>query len=744
MIGIGSKTSKGKMIMKKTLYFAVSAALVLVACAKEEAPIVNEPTTKNLNTIYASVPETKTTESDAVFSWTASEAIAVGGVESETTQFYNYTCTNIATGAFSGSATDSRKVAVSPNSAASAFAITGETFSYDLSLATAYDTYVSGTTNALMVGEPIESDKYRFSHAAALLKVTYENAPVGTTGLKFTSKNHKISGKKNGIATASSVELTLSDFESTGGNDVTVTLSSSLGETADLVFYIPIPTGTYTGFEFNVNLTGSDAIVSSTAKTVKGSTTIARGDVLSMPVITLAADFTPVTVGPTNNLYWIHGAIADDQDSDAYAINPGEILHIEFVNHQTTNAADGSTNWFNWVLVVANNAYGEEGHFEYFQLRSDNAVENFYFPYNFDNNAAEGLTINVPAADWGNGNFIKTMADANVSISIERTMAGSIFVTAKSVSEDEETTYTETYKQRVSGAGNVVAFLRCFHSYYDIKKVWYSKSKKVLSSLKTAPVFVYQTNIPLATVGVQNQLYAVYEGGIEAPADYEMLTSYGEGEINANGESTPDSPQTFAVTFGGNTTNLSVPVYKGVGEIGTLAMNSYRADGGDKITVANGGNDIKYTYVYSPMTANDQATIIHLFFDNEHSYLAGMDNFVYTLAGTDYGSAWENGKASQNWNTSDEWRWFKQYQNREKVTSNVVNDEGTTAKVLFAAQYACPNNSAEKGNFFQKYKEIPIGVTSFYYRFSSTFSYYIIVDETTALSNGWPAAITEY
>jgi len=38
MIGIGSKTSKGKMIMKKTLYFAVSAALALAACAKEEAP----------------------------------------------------------------------------------------------------------------------------------------------------------------------------------------------------------------------------------------------------------------------------------------------------------------------------------------------------------------------------------------------------------------------------------------------------------------------------------------------------------------------------------------------------------------------------------------------------------------------------------------------------------------------------------------------------------------------------------
>ena len=729
MIGIGSKTSKGKMIMKKTLYFAVSAALALAACAKEEAPVENEPTFQNLNTIYASVPETKTTESAAEFSWTDSEAIAVGGILSESTHFYNYTCSNTSTGAFSGSATDSRKVAVSPSSAASAFTTGGDTFSYSLSMGTEYGSYIPGTTNALMVGEPVESNKYRFNHAAALLKVTYENAPVGTTGLKFTSKNHKITGMKSGIATASGVELTLADFASTGGNDVTITLSSPLDATANLIFYIPIPSGDYTSFEFNVNLTGTDAIASSTAKTVKGTTTIARGDVLSLPVITLAMGVTPITIGKTDK--------TDEYDtahSDDFSIPVGKVLHLEFENYGTNTG-----NNLNWHVAVTNNFDRENAaRKKYFVYRADTWVDVGDAPYFLDDNKSR-KSANLDSDQDISGEkywtvFRDKMDGATVTATVEHTAAGSAIVKIKAVSADKKTIWTESYSQRVSGTEDIRAYLTVNKSYLILNKAWFSNSKKTVSSLHvTSPVYIYNDDLTLSTITFMRDLYATYDDGVVAQVDPNLVSSYSPTTISKG-----TSPQTISVGFNGKNYNVDIPVVTGTGAIGTLTYNG--GDGNQALAIlpSNGTSIVKKMYVYGSPVSNWNCPSIFLNTTNEFVLNKGVVlRMDWYIGKGDSCTAFTAANADVNKAANLNWDLYKPYMNRAKVTMKVTNSNGAIT-AQYAIQYACDNTDENHGYFYMNFKNISVSSSdkdSVYYCVMENNCYVVFVNDDTP---GWP------
>ncbi len=66
--------------------------------------------------------------------------------------------------------------------------VEGQLQEFTISLPDFYDEYIPGTTNAVMFGTPAEVQengyKFNFSHAAAVVKVTYKNVPVGTDGLR--------------------------------------------------------------------------------------------------------------------------------------------------------------------------------------------------------------------------------------------------------------------------------------------------------------------------------------------------------------------------------------------------------------------------------------------------------------------------------------------------------------------------------------------------------------------------------
>src|SRR5665647_88686 len=171
---------------------------------------------------------------------------------------------------------------------------------------------------------------------------------------------------------------------------------------------------------------------------------------------------TPI-VGPEDNSagWWAYF-------SDYFTIPSNKLLHLEFVNHGT-----GVNNWNNWNLALANAARDAEGYAEYFLLRSD-----AYGWGNADYDASM-ISQNYPDTDadgdiWND--FRTTMQGARVSLDIDHSATGNVFVTASSVGTNG-TTLVETYQQPVSATADIVAFLVCDGSYFEMKKAYLIPSK---------------------------------------------------------------------------------------------------------------------------------------------------------------------------------------------------------------------------------------------------------------------------
>lgn len=162
--------------------------------------------------------------------------------------------------------------------------------------------------------------------------------------------------------------------------------------------------------------------------------------------------------------------------SDYFTIPTNKLLHLEFVNHGT-----GVNNWNNWNLAVTNEIVDRTaaGYKEYFVLRSDAygwgggmAGDGYAFDIKM-------ITQNYPDTD-GNGDiwndFRTTMQGARVSIDIDHSATGNVYVKATAVGTNG-TTLVETYQQPVSATADIVAFLICDGSYFQMKKAYLIPSK---------------------------------------------------------------------------------------------------------------------------------------------------------------------------------------------------------------------------------------------------------------------------
>jgi hypothetical protein len=155
--------------------------------------------------------------------------------------------------------------------------------------------------------------------------------------------------------------------------------------------------------------------------------------------------------------------------SDYFTVPANRLLHLEFINH-----GSGINNWNNWNLDVANVADRSAANYaEYFVLRSD-----AYGWGNADFNL-KMITKNYPDTN-GNGDiwddFRTTMQGARVSLDIDHSVTGNVFVTATAVGTNG-TTLVETYQQPVSATNDIVAFLICDASHFEMKKAYLIPSK---------------------------------------------------------------------------------------------------------------------------------------------------------------------------------------------------------------------------------------------------------------------------
>ena len=181
--------------------------------------------------------------------------------------------------------------------------------------------------------------------------------------------------------------------------------------------------------------------------------------------------------------------------TDYFTIPTNKLLHLEFVNHTS-----GVNNWNNWNLAVVNVANRDAADYkEYFVLRSDaygwgGTMANVDASYAFD---IKMITQNYPATD-GDGDiwndFRTTMQGAHVSIDIDHSATGNVFVTATAVGTNG-TKLVETYQQPVSATADIISFLICDGSHFEMKKAYLIPSKVTVVA-DVNPVSIAVTGTP--------------------------------------------------------------------------------------------------------------------------------------------------------------------------------------------------------------------------------------------------------
>lgn len=303
--------------MKKFVFSAI-AILALASCAKEVIPAEDLTPKGETVTISAAIADTKSTEANATFSWASNETISVGTSEAEYVAFEVSDAENgTFTHTFEGAAPQ-LLAAVSPSQASDVeFA---DATAYEVQLPATY-TYSEGVTNALMIGkpDPQTANKFLFSHAAALLKITYANVPVGTQAFHLSADKNITGTVTLGGTSVSDIEIANTNSGLTG-KDVTIALSepvSAAGST--MSFYVPVPTGDYSLLTISLQNNAGDiaASVKTMDRSGKSPLSLNRADVFNFPTITLEED-TPKGYGSisqttdvTTGLYIIAAKVGD-------------------------------------------------------------------------------------------------------------------------------------------------------------------------------------------------------------------------------------------------------------------------------------------------------------------------------------------------------------------------------------------------------------------------------------------------
>jgi hypothetical protein len=162
--------------------------------------------------------------------------------------------------------------------------------------------------------------------------------------------------------------------------------------------------------------------------------------------------------------------------SDYFTIPANKLLHMEFINHGT-----GINNWNNWNLAVTNEIADRTAadYKEYFVLRADawgwgGKMGADGYPFDI-----KMITKNYPDTD-GNGDiwndFRTTMQGAYVTLDVDHSVTGNVYVTATAVGKNG-VTLIETYQQPVSATADILSFLICDGSYFEMKKAYLIPSK---------------------------------------------------------------------------------------------------------------------------------------------------------------------------------------------------------------------------------------------------------------------------
>ena len=253
--------------MKKHLFFLCALAAVAVACNVEESG-QSADRIVTVTATFESLPDSKSYyEDDGTFTWSESDEIAV---HTTVNRFYRFTIVSIDeesdgiiasfVGTVNGSTTG---VAVYPYIAGNLPTYDGESMtvtlpeSYAWVERIAYNPMVSVREEETSAEE--DSLAFTFKNIGALFKITLNDVPATATHVVFsTGKQITDTFAVNNLKDEDTMANISAGVE-TEDDGVTFTFTE-LQESANMVFYIPVPTGTYPYIAFEVKNTNDETL----------------------------------------------------------------------------------------------------------------------------------------------------------------------------------------------------------------------------------------------------------------------------------------------------------------------------------------------------------------------------------------------------------------------------------------------------------------------------------------------------
>lgn len=379
--------------MKKSIYLlaALSAAL-FASCAKDVEKENVETVIESGTTLRAVVEGATDTKVSAnpvgVYSWQASDKIAVLDDNGDPFEFTASTA-GVATEFTSASSITLGKYAQYPYS--DKFAALEDNLDFHIPSAI---TYSANATNMPMLGK-ISGDAATFKAVGGLLKLIVYGVPGDATELEFAATNKKISGGFDIADATVEAPVIVTSAKGTGDNLITIDFAGK--RSANMVFYIPLPTGTIDGF----TLTFNDSEL--TSKSSSKELVVGRNDIIVAPAINLVvvpdASLTNAEISETlENSYNSEPATISSASGDWTYLNSC----LQSSKYQIKNNGYLQTPEFTYNIseIVLNSVTGTSGGFTgtiYFCKSNSTAVANVLTSESCSGVNGKNVTLSIPS-----------------------------------------------------------------------------------------------------------------------------------------------------------------------------------------------------------------------------------------------------------------------------------------------------------------------------------------------------------
>ena len=300
------------MKVKSYLIMAV-ASLLMSNCSKEETPSQLQVGSNTLTATIEGSSRSAVTDG-GVFSWTSGDEISV------------YNGADFTTYTYSGSGNAfSTNETITPTGVAIYPADDEHLYDNGEVKVNMKESYAYGSTNAPMLAD-VQGATLAFKHLGGVMRFVVKNVPSTATAFTFTA-NSRINGAFDVTDGTDGNRIIATDDETAGK---TTTISFGVSDIKDVMtFYIPLPTGTYSGYTVSIGDKSH-----TTEETVEN--TIKRGSLLLMPTFTYVENETNLQKS-TDNIVVMNG---------------NEELNLDVTDGEevTVNMANGATATLNLTV----------------------------------------------------------------------------------------------------------------------------------------------------------------------------------------------------------------------------------------------------------------------------------------------------------------------------------------------------------------------------------------------------------